>query len=106
MGLEHLQALFGADNSEPIQEPKKEVKEQYSPILTAHIQRDNKARELYFKMADNINKSEKLRVEITKGIKRNDPIDELFIAALKCISLMTGDEVFYNQNISNLEGRG
>lgn len=45
----------------------------------------------------NIKKSETLRAEILKGQLAGESTDILFIKAVECISLMTGDTAFYNQ---------
>lgn len=50
----------------------------------------------------NIKKSEKLRVEINKEIKADSGLFIILIKALKCITLMTGDSVFYDENLKEL----
>ena len=105
MSLDHLEAFFSKENNKPIESIKETQSDQDKPILAASIKIDSKNRELYFKMVDSINKSERLRVELTKGIKDNKPVDDLLLLALECISLMTGDKLFYNQNMQNLKGR-
>lgn len=50
-------------------------------------------------VAENIKLSERLRSEINIGTKAEESIEALYAKALKCISLMTGDTVFYEQNI-------
>lgn len=102
MSLEHLQAFFSEDNNKSIQEYLKEDRKQSNPILTAHIQREKRSRELYFKVADNIKRSEYLRSKITKDIKAARPKEDILLMAIECIGLMTGDMVFYNQNIKEL----
>lgn len=106
MSLESLQAFFSTDNNQPIETIKQDKQSQDKPILTASIKINNKNRELYFKMADNINKSEKLRIELTKGIKDHKPIDDLLLIALECISLMTGDKAWHRQNVKYLKDKG
>lgn len=104
MSLEHLNAFFGEEDKS-MQEPyRKEIRE-YNPVLTAHIERDNKRKALYLEMADNIKESEKLRSKITKDIKATQPINDILLMAIECIGLMTGDKVFYNQNIRELSKR-
>lgn len=66
---------------------------------------NNKEISRYKEIGDNIIKSEKLRAKLTKGIKADDPIDDLLLIAIECIGLMTGDKVFTKQNIENLESR-
>jgi hypothetical protein len=105
MSLDHLEAFFSQENNKPIESIKETQSDQDKPILTASIKIDSKNRELYFKMANSINKSERLRGELTKGIKDHKPVDDLLLIALECISLMIDDKTFYNQNIENLKGR-
>lgn len=103
MSLEALKSFFSEVEPKAIEEPKETIKEQVTPILTAHMERERKSRELFFEMAENIKKSERLRCKINKDFKNGvDPI-EILKDSLKCISLMTGDTVFYNQNIKHLE---
>lgn len=102
MSLEHLNLFFSEEENKSIQEPQEEEIKEYSPILTAHIERDKKSRALYFEMADNIKESEKLRSRITKDIKAARPKEDILLMAIECIGLMTGDKVFYNQNIKEL----
>ncbi len=104
MSLSHLQSFFSEVQAEPIEEHREEVQEPNKVILTAHIDRDKRNRELYKEMSSNINKSEKLRMEINKEIKANAPNKDILLMALKCISLMTGDKTFYRQNIEHLKG--
>ncbi len=99
MSLEALKSFFSEDNTEPIEEPEEVKEEQDNPVLTAHIERERQSRELYYKMADNIKESERLRSKINKDFKAAAPREEILKDCLKCISLMTGDSVFYNQNI-------
>ena len=60
-------------------------------------------RAVYAAYQDAIIKSETLRSEITKGIQtREDPID-ILLKAIECISLITGDKVFYALNEKNVK---
>lgn len=98
MSLQDLQAFFGEDKGntkvKPIEAPTGDKK----PILTGTIVREQESRELYHKLGENIRKSERLRAKITHDIKDNVSSDDLLLTALECISLMTGDTVFLNQN--------
>jgi len=55
-------------------------------------------------VAENIKLSEHLRSEINIGTKAGESIETLYVKALKCISLMTGDTIFYEQNIKLVNG--
>jgi len=58
---------------------------------------------------ENIKKSERLRAKINKAFIAGAPLEEILRDCLEVISLMTGDTVFYKQNIKKLseiiEGR-
>lgn len=49
---------------------------------------------------DNIARSEKIRIQINKY--EGEDIKELAEMLLSCISEMTGDRLFYNQNIKKI----
>lgn len=44
---------------------------------------------------ENIRHAGQLRAEIIKGTKAGDPVHDLLLKAIKCIGLMTGEEVTY-----------
>jgi hypothetical protein len=103
MSLDALKAFFSEDNTTPKETPKEDKKEQHTPILTARIEREKKSLELFRYLQDNIKKSERLRCKINKEIAANAPIEEVLRDCIECISLMTGDRVFYIQNIKYVE---
>ena len=105
MSLDHLQAFIREGNNEVIEEHQEEETNEPKPILTANIERERQSIERYNEIGENIIKSERLRAELTKGIKNNDPIDNLLLIAIETIGLMTGDIVFSRQNIERLESR-
>lgn len=57
----------------------------------------------YKKQQENIKKLEQLRAEINKDIQAGEPIYKVLLKAIECISLMTGDRVFYDMNKNNLQ---
>lgn len=57
----------------------------------------------YKKQQENIKKSEQLRAEINKNIQAGEPVYKVLLKAIECISLMTGDRVFYDMNKNNLQ---
>lgn len=71
-------------------------------ILTTSIRGQRIQRDLFKEMSDNIKKSEELRIIINKKISNNEPIEDILIDSLKCISLMIGSDTFYNQNKKKL----
>lgn len=67
------------------------------------------SRNIYKEYQNNIKKAEQLRIELLKGIKVADDSLKLLLKACKCISLMTGDNLFFEQvenNIVNIYGIG
>ena len=50
----------------------------------------------------NIKASEEMQARILKGIRTGEPPTVLLLKAAKCISLMTSNEVFYNQMESDI----
>jgi len=102
MGLEALREYAKGQQSQQQDEPKTEQK---NAVLVAHMEREKSSRELYKKMADNIRRSELLRSKINKDVQAGADHYSLLVDALKCISLMTGDDLFYEQNIKALQAR-
>ena len=103
MSLDALKSFFSEDKSESKENIKKEENKPTNPILTAHIEREKRNREAYKEIAENIKKSERLRCKINKDFKNGVDLIEILKDCLKCISLMTGDTVFYTQSIKHLE---
>lgn len=99
MSLEALKSFFSEGNAELIEEHEETKETQDKPILTGYIEREKQNRELYYEVASNIKESERLRAKINKDFKAAAPREQILKDCLKCISLMTGDSVFYNQNI-------
>lgn len=56
-----------------------------------------RALDVYREYQKNIRESEELRAAILKGAKAGEQPVDLLLKAVKCISLMTKDTVFYNQ---------
>ncbi len=105
MSLEALKSFFSEGNTGPGAKVKEDKQKPISPILTGHIEREKQSRELLFYLADNIKKSEQLRIKINKDFIAGVPREAILKDCLECISLMTGDKVFYNQNIKYIKDR-
>ena len=58
---------------------------------------------VYKEHQENIRRAGQLKAEINKGIQAGEPIYRLLLKAIECISLMTGDKLFYDMNKSNLQ---
>lgn len=59
--------------------------------------------EVYKEYQQNILASGTLRAEITKGAKAGEDPETLLLKAVKAISLMTGDKLFYEQIKTEIE---
>ena len=57
----------------------------------------------YREQQENIREAGQLRAEINKSIQAGEPIYGILIKAIKCISLMTGEKLFYDANKENLQ---
>ncbi len=58
---------------------------------------------VYKTQQENIRKAGRLRAEINKNIQAGEPIYGILLKAIECISLMTGDKLFYDANKENLQ---
>lgn len=58
---------------------------------------------IYKQQQENIHKEKGIRTEITKGIQAGQSTYRLLLKAMECISLMTGDTVFYKQGKAELQ---
>lgn len=91
------------EQEQPAQEPPEasqeaQAQQQRSFSLDRAAEERRRVSEAYKRQAEAIRKSERLRTEITKGIKRGEPVQLLFLKALECVSVATGDTVFLDQN--------
>lgn len=57
----------------------------------------------YREQQENIREAGQLRAEINKSIQAGEPIYGILLKAIECISLMTGDKLFYDANKENLQ---
>lgn len=57
----------------------------------------------YREQQDNIRRAKQLRADINKGVQAGEPIYKLLLTAIECISLMTGEKLFYDMNKDNLQ---
>ena len=60
-------------------------------------------RDRYREHQENIRQAGQLRAEINKGVQAGEPIYKLLLTAIECISLMTGEKLFYDMNKDNLQ---
>lgn len=81
---------------------------------TAILQReaDNKrdalatAAAVYKRYQENIKATEILQAEILKGVAAGEDLQELFLKAVKALSLTISNDLFYNQIAATLQGKG
>ena len=106
MGLEELLSFFNDSTEQEDSKPEVEQQDTRELILASSIERDRKAAETYKRMAHNIKQSERMRPKINKSVAAGDPKDKILEDCIKCISLMTGEDLFYKQNIKKLRDRG
>lgn len=57
----------------------------------------------YKAQQENIRKAGQLRADINKSIPTGEPIYKVLLKAIECISLMTGEKLFYDMNKENLQ---
>lgn len=107
MSLEVLKAYSKEqqNQAENIPFPGKPKMKPQNVVLTAHMELEQKRLELYRHVQENIRKSSQLRSKINKDIQAGANHYSVLLDAIQCISLMTGDTVFYEQNIKVLEER-
>lgn len=96
-----LNMLPGSNNE--ILEDKPIIKDKpiYNPIKQKEIQ-EQKSILMFKDYQHNILLSADLRTKINKGVQENQDIYILLIDAIKCISLMTDDKLFYKNNVEKL----
>lgn len=70
----------------------------------AYNKRDEleRAREVYAQHQEAIKATQILQSEILKDLKEDAPKDAILLKALKCVSLATGNQAFYEQAQKNL----
>lgn len=81
--------------------PKKEPLDNLDKIALAKLEKEkndyNNTIEIYKRYQNNIKLSKGLLSEILQGAKEGEDICNLFLKAVRCISCMTGDMLFYDQ---------
>jgi len=74
----------------------------YNPIA-AQKEVESKQTVAWRAYQEAIVKAGQLTSDITKGIQSGEKLEILFLKAIECISLITGDKLFYELNKSNLK---
>ena len=57
----------------------------------------------YREQQENIRRAKQLRADINKSIPAGEPMYKVLLKAIECISLMTGEKLFYDMNKENLQ---
>lgn len=111
-GLGCIEALEPVKPAQKAPERAIEGTEQAGRLLAQYKQEQaehERTLAIYREYQHNIKESESLRTAILKGAKAGEPPVALLLKAVKCISLMTGDTVFYSQlegDIKSIYGAG
>jgi len=72
----------------------------YNPV-SAQREAEAKQNAVWQAYQEAIKKAGQLTGEITKGIQSGEKTEDLLLKAIECISLMTGDKIFYEINNSH-----
>jgi len=99
-GLDCIEALEPVKPAQKAPERATEGTEQAGRLLAQYKQEQaehERTLAIYREYQHNIKESGSLRTAILKGAKVGEPPVALLLKAVKCISLMTGDTVFYSQ---------
>ena len=99
--------LFDLEN-EPEQSGQQKIKNKsdtpriYNPVA-AQKETEAQQREAWAAYQEAIVKSGELTSEITKGIQAGEKPEVLLLKAIECISLITGNKLFYELNRENIK---
>jgi len=102
------QALNNSTHSQPLenelQEGQKQHKVKSPEVVHYGKEQELKALEkrIYSEIIENRKIATSLKAEITKAIQRNEDPSSVLKIAIKCISLMTNEKLFYDMNIKQL----
>ena len=103
------QALNKSTRSEPLQNEPQADKKQHK-VKSPEVVHYGKEKELqalekriYSEIIENRKIATSLKAEITKAIQRNEDPTSVLKLAIKCISLMTNEKLFYDANIKQLD---
>ncbi len=111
-GVRGSNVLKGKLNShstrvEAVQANKKDIEGEDKPKQYLMIEKEKEAHEnaarVYREYQDNTIKSGMLKSEILKGIQLGQDPYNLLLKAIECISLMTGDKLYYKQGKDDLQ---
>ena len=106
--LEPLESDAVRDTTEAIRSlqgyataPQRDIQEELGGIASIKLQREQedhkRTLEVYREYQTNIKRSGQLRTDILRGVRAGEAPQALLLKAVECISLMTGDRLFYSQ---------
>jgi len=82
-------------------------KDEPSTGVTHRLEREREeleeARRVFAEYQKNIRQAERYTSDIAKELKEGKPLAYILLKALKCISLLTGDEVLYTQSKEEMQ---
>ena len=85
----------------PVETPPEGLEEQQAKGLYLQAQREaaekQRTLDIFREYQENIKRSGQLQTEILKGVKAGESVYNLFLKAVKAISLMTSNSLFYSQ---------
>lgn len=85
----------------PVETPPEGLEEQQAKGLYLQAQREaaekQRTLDIFREYQENIKRSGQLQTEILKGVKAGESVYSLFLKAVKAISLMTSNSLFYSQ---------
>lgn len=85
----------------PVETPSEGLERQQAKGLYLQAQREaaekQRTLDIFREYQENIKRSGQLQTEILKGVKAGESVYNLFLKAVKAISLMTSNSLFYSQ---------
>lgn len=90
-----------AEDKKPVETLTEGLERQQAKGLYLQAQREaaekQRTLDIFREYQENIKRGGQLQVEITKGVKAGESVYKLFLKAVKAISLMTSNSLFYSQ---------
>lgn len=111
--LEGKQYKTITELEKPVETPSEGLGGQQAKGLYLQAQREaaekQRTLDIFREYQENIKRSGQLQTEILKGVKAGESVYNLFLKAVKAVSLMTSNSLFYSQIEADIEaiyGRG
>ena len=81
--------------TDPTEKPREDIGDRAEARLNNIKSENNRQAEAYREYQQNIKEAGDLRTQIIKGVQAREPVELLFLKAVKCIGKMTGEKAFY-----------